>query len=192
MFEREVCVALSRWIDPELPEKPRAHELAFRRRSTALMPLVGHWHGQGDLLHRPDLPHAWPFCVECKNVEGWELEGLFRPKWPVWQWWEQASAQADRVGLWPLLVFTRRFRPLYTLLAESVARCLEIAPKNGPVLRLDRHGERITLALLDDLTAAAPARLDNVSLRKTSSRSSLRAPASPSRKRATRGSSRSR
>lgn len=181
-FENAVCRALSRWFDPTLPEKVKLADLPFRRRSTAIMPLAGHWEGNGDILHRPDLPHPWPFCVECKHVEGWELDGILaNGGWVVWTWWSQAVEQAARDSAVPLLVFTRNRRTLCALLHEKTARCLRIEPRNGPVLKVATPaGESLVLARLDDLTAVPPSNLGNVSRPRSSRRSSRTGPGSPS------------
>ena len=147
-FENAVCRALSQWYGTR---SKRLSGLPFRRRSTSIMPVEGHWQGEGDILHRPDV--SFPFAVECKKHEGWELDGgYYEAKWPVWDWWEQAKAQARRAKLKPLLIFTRNRRPVYVLLEESAATWLKLKPRSGLVSLLWRpSGESAVLARLDDL-----------------------------------------
>lgn len=57
---------------------------------------------------------SFPFCVECKSVEKWSLEGLLKDtKCPVWKFWRQATSQAYKSGKKPLLLMTKRNQPIY-------------------------------------------------------------------------------
>lgn len=77
-------------------------------------PLSGGWSHDnpetaGDLVCTT--PGAnFPYCVECKNVEGWKLESLFteQHKW-FDDWWQQARTEAK--GKTPILVFSKAFAP---------------------------------------------------------------------------------
>lgn len=149
-FENEVCIALSRWVDSSIPERPKLADLPFRRRSTSIMPLAGHWDGAGDILHRPALSARWPFCVECKRVEGWTLDGALSRSWVVLEWWEQAAKQARSVGLAPLLICGRNRRPSYAFLREGDAKCLR---PGGPFVTISGSSEPIVVVLLLELTA---------------------------------------
>ena len=152
-FENAICFALSRWLaSKQTPKRAKVYDLPFRRRSTSIMPMVGHWDGQGDILHKPGIES--PFCIECKKQEGWELDGmLYADKWPVWKWWEQCRRQAAKVRLSPLLIFNRNRRPIYAMLLGVDALCLEPRPKHGPVLVVERPGSLGTVMVLrlDDL-----------------------------------------
>lgn len=147
----EVCYALSRWMRPELfrsARKPPMRDLPFRIRSTALMPVEGHWLERGDIVSTPAMP--WPFVVECKKQEGWELDGILqRQSWEPWKWWEQAKTQASavcarrQVNLYPLLVFARNRRPPMVLLDGEAAwnlrlevHILRYSPASGAPLAI--------------------------------------------------------
>lgn len=58
----------------------------------------------------------FPFCVEVKSEEGWELEQLLRSpdKCPIARWWKQAAEETPE-GKHPLLLFTRKLRPWYAM-----------------------------------------------------------------------------
>lgn len=95
----------------------------------------------------------------CKKYEGWELDGLmYRSHIDLWSWWNQAKGQADS-GFYPLLVFTRNHRPMYSMLETSVAQCLKLQPSAGPVLnvvrRVKSRTEQVTVSLLEDLIATS-------------------------------------
>jgi hypothetical protein len=161
-YENAICLALSRWLLPSLPRPARIEQLPFRRRTTSVVPLEGHWAGAGDILHRPDLPHPWPFCVECKHVEGWTLDGAFSPGWPVRTWWDQAVRQGERVGLAPLLICGRNHKPDLAFLRSEDASCLGLTQSRVELHRV-ADGSPVTVVLLDQLTAVRPALLSRVS-----------------------------
>lgn len=149
----DVCRILSHWICGTAIDA-KAHELAFRPRSTSIMPVEGHWNGAGDILHRPDV--TFPFCVECKKQEGGDLGSILDARrWPVWDWWDQAVAQANRVDSIPLLIFARNRRENSVLMRRDTAEWLGLQPLSAPVLDIRRpnDGERLTLCLLRDLAA---------------------------------------
>jgi len=58
----------------------------------------------------------FPFCVEVKSEEGWELEQLLRSpeKCPIAKWWKQAVDETPE-GKHPLLLFTRKMRPWFVM-----------------------------------------------------------------------------
>lgn len=111
------------------------------------------------MLHKPSF--TCPFSFECKNQEGWELDGAFyAEQWEPWKWWGQCQEQARTVGRTPVLIFTRNRRPIYALMAEETGTCLSITPHHGPVVRLVRpDGARLWLVRLDDLVRVPRRRL---------------------------------
>lgn len=145
----------------------KVFELPFRRRFTDSTPLDGHWEGAGDILRRPDI--AFPFCVECKKQEGWELDGMLaNDKWPPWGWWDQAVTQAEKVGLHPLMIFARNLRQNYVLLKETTGIWLNLQPHHGPVTTVRRSsGESLVLALASDLVRVPAKRVNSLSTTRT-------------------------
>ncbi len=156
-YENAVCRVLSVWLFPDLDPKTPIEHLPFRRRSTSVMPIEGHWNGAGDILHRPGLEGRWPFCVECKHVEGWSLDGVFGEKWPVWSWWDQAERQATRARKKPLLVCGRNRKPDIALLraedASWLAQRLQVVRVERPKL------PAVVVVLLQDLVKTKVERL---------------------------------
>lgn len=150
-YENTICRALAAWLCDGVTSSTPLAQLPFRRRSTSIMPLDGHWHGAGDILHRPSADGLLPFCVECKAIEGWTLDGWFSDRWVVWSWWEQATRQAEQVGLSPLLLCSRSRKADYAFLRESDASCLQLK-RTATLLR--PSGERVSVVLLDELTQA--------------------------------------
>ena len=153
-YMRDIARILSYWLDPKLPPKVRAEDLPIRVRETHRQPIDGTWKVKGDLWVHPKL--LFPFAVECKKQEAWDLDGYTNPKWPVWDWWQQAVSQAaaNTAPSWPLLIFSRNRRPNYVILDTVHAGWLDLRPKTGPMLRIERPGEQsLTMVLLDDLVA---------------------------------------
>jgi hypothetical protein len=136
-FELRCCRYLSVWLFPKCEFGNRADGLPFRRRFTATTPLEGHWVRKGDILHRPDAGIDFPFSVECKATEDWRnLDGMFNGnKWPVWEYWRQATVQGLEDGTVPLLLFTRNRSIDYYMIDEEVGRWLKVKPKTKPVLQ---------------------------------------------------------
>ena len=136
-FENDVCRELSRWLVDEPTEGwPTVYDLPFRRRTTTVMPLEGHWRGAGDIVARPDV--YCPFAIEAKKVEGWSFDGLFNLKWPILGWWTQCVQQAEKVGLIPLLLFSKNRAKIYAVLPPKLVVKLKLS-QVGRVLVLERH-----------------------------------------------------
>jgi len=173
-FENEVCRALSVWLVPGDWQKAHVFTLPFRRRFTDVTPLDGHWAGQGDILHKPGI--KFPFCVECKKHEGWELDGMLgNDKWPPWSWWTQAKAQALTANMIPLMFFTRNRRKVYVLMEEEIQKWLRVEPHSGPMLAISQsNGASLALALMDDLVRVQRTRISALSSRRERSRNTSR------------------
>jgi hypothetical protein len=164
LFENKVCRLLSVWLvsDEYVDTKQfTVFDLPFRRASTDRMPLVGHWNGQGDILHTAAMGIVCPFCVECKSQKGWELDGiLMNPKWPPWGWWDQCKKQAAKVAATPLMFFTRPHRRVYVVVDKETAQCLTLKPEHGPLLRVERpSGERVVVSAVENLLAVPKRRV---------------------------------
>jgi hypothetical protein len=96
-FERKVAKILSEAFGVELVRTP----------------MSGGWgrlETKGDLVTRDD----FPYHVECKKREGWNIDCLLSGKGTkeLENWWNQTTEQcpADKV---PLLVFSKNFSPIY-------------------------------------------------------------------------------
>lgn len=56
----------------------------------------------------------FPFFIECRNREKWELASVFvKEHKEIRAWWGETFAKAIEVDKCPLLVFTRNFFPVY-------------------------------------------------------------------------------
>jgi hypothetical protein len=69
---------------------------------------------KGDIVAADKLSAIWPFLIECKKQEGWQIEGLLKTgnKHIIKEWYGKAAQQAqesfDKI---PLLIFARNFQP---------------------------------------------------------------------------------
>ena len=96
-FERKVAKVLSNWI---YGEPGRLHRT----------PMSGglHWSGNakshGDIV--PDDP-KFPFVIECKAQEGWDLMQLYNQKGTLWNFIKQAESEGESAEKPWLLIFKK-------------------------------------------------------------------------------------
>lgn len=158
-----LCRDLSLWLCPGLNPRTPVSRLPVRQASTNTQPSLGHWQVSGDFVFSPSI--YMPLCIEAKDREKWNLDGLLfcAKEWPPWSWWRQAQDQARKVGRQPLLVFTRNFRKNYALGLAGLFCQLGVKPVTGPCLRVVRaETEDTVLCLLDDFLLVPPERLKKV------------------------------
>lgn len=124
--------------------------LEFRRA-----PLSGGWadspHVAGDVICINPGPTSFPFCIECKNEEGWKLESLFTDK-HAWfdAWWEQVVDECPE-GFTPILVFTRNRIPAFVVFQYHAFSHAD-NPGNDPITVLDLYfGDDMVIMLWEDL-----------------------------------------
>lgn len=103
--EREVAALLAAWWTSDNDPKVK-----FKRT-----PLSGGWGGAegfdvaGDVITNS---RTFPFCVEVKFREGFELDNVLKGRRsPVWKWWAQACADAKKTKRQPLLFFRKSPAP---------------------------------------------------------------------------------
>ena len=123
------------------PKRVKAGKKSKRKGNSnerAVAKLLATWWGAGEFMRTPssggwgrskqvrdDFNAAgdivttatdFPFCVEVKSEERWELEQLLTSPetCPIARWWKQAVEETP-VGKSPLLLFTRKHRPWYAM-----------------------------------------------------------------------------
>lgn len=106
-FERDVCKALTKWWKSEFHRTPMSGGSALKKG----------FNLAGDVV---TADKSFPFHIECKNQEGWELDHLLTlPTFgKLGEWYAQAYTEA-RKGSIPLLIFTRNNRPVFFLFQWS-------------------------------------------------------------------------
>jgi len=59
----------------------------------------------------------FPFCVECKNQEGWSLDAVFAGTCKKFEkWWDQTQREATESSKIPMLIATRNSFPVYMIM----------------------------------------------------------------------------
>jgi len=116
-FERTVRTMFCKAWDIEMERSPRSG--GWGKMGT-----------RGDLIVDPLKYPYWPFFIECKNQQAWDITHLFQgtEKSKVVEWWEKAKRQAAEDDKTPLLVFTKKYSPIFVRcnfwLLESCASTL--------------------------------------------------------------------
>lgn len=168
-FENAVCRPLSQWLGQKWKPKEGfdtcpISRLPFRRRSTALVPIVGHWSGAGDILCRSDI--FFPLCVEVKKWEKWSFDFMWKKGQPdPWEWWAQAEDQAAKVEKHALLIFSRNRSFIYGMMGLETHVCLQVKPDAGPIVQVRRNTvptETVVICRLDDLIRVPPKMLERL------------------------------
>jgi hypothetical protein len=77
-----------------------------------------HWKDDqrvaGDIVPPPD--GRFPFVIECKKQEGFELAHLFKNMGKPREWWHQCVLDARRVNRVPILLFSKNRDSVFVLL----------------------------------------------------------------------------
>jgi len=104
--ERNIAKELSEHFKVELHRTPASGGLRWHQMQGLT---------RGDLV--TDSP-GFPFCIEVKNRESWDLRQLLEGNGSILDWWEQATDDATAVNKVPLLLFTKNYHPFYVLFNE--------------------------------------------------------------------------
>jgi hypothetical protein len=102
---------------------------------------------------------AFPFCVEVKNNESWEMGQLLTSKSPpILKWWEQATVQATKSEKYPILVILKnRSQPLVVANATFFFAVTRKAKIPFLTLTLPDH-EVLYIFKLDDVVSHTKVR----------------------------------
>jgi len=85
----------------------------------------GRMQTKGDLIAPVKDKRRWPFFVECKKVEGWDMwNQLFGKEGPLFDWWVKAGVQAKEEGKTPLLIFAQNRRDILVMAKWEKNDCL--------------------------------------------------------------------
>jgi len=107
-FELSIAKVFSEWYGCE--------------NSFARSPGSGAWSNIHDSNKVPGdivTPEKFPFVIECKKQEVFELYGIFKEDArPLLDWWEQACRDATRTEKLPLLIIGRNRQPTLICMYE--------------------------------------------------------------------------
>jgi hypothetical protein len=115
----------------------------------------------GDLLVDPETKR-WPFAVEVKRREAWNLEWLIAGRAsPVWGWWLSTQEDGRKLELEPMLWFRKNRMPWLVLLRfEYISAIRGVPPPQAtwsPVDLGTKVGELPALYFADRLLEVDPA-----------------------------------
>jgi hypothetical protein len=88
---------------------------------------------KGDIVAADKLASIWPFLIECKKQEGWQLEGLLKNdnKHIIKEWYTKAAEQAkESYGKTPILIFARNYQPWLVAFPLSIVTPRMLLPKS--------------------------------------------------------------
>ncbi len=123
-FENTVAKLLSAWADTEFHRVPLSGGWRSTNVATGDIFLVEEY--ATDCVRDKPRVH-FPFSVECKNQERWDLATLFKPEADrniIGKFWAQATDDAKINQKVPALIFTRNFQPIFFMIRLSTAKKL--------------------------------------------------------------------
>ncbi|KKW10748.1 MAG: Resolvase [Candidatus Gottesmanbacteria bacterium GW2011_GWB1_49_7] len=95
---------------------------------------------------------AFPWVIEEKNQEKWDLHQIFQEKGPIFDWFHQAAQAGKRVGKLPILFFTKNYQPYFIMIRRRDLLKHQnqfLVPKT--VLRVKRNKTTYLIATTDEL-----------------------------------------
>ena len=113
--ERKVAALLSGWAGEKFMRTPGSGNIRHFNDKRVVSDIVA-----------PLSIGKFPFSIECKNVEyPWELNTYIEEKSLFFQHWKQATDDADREGLEPMLLFTKNYRDIFMVVNADTFKKLE-------------------------------------------------------------------
>lgn len=135
-FERAIAKKLGEWWGDKFQRTPASGGLHWKKDNRVY----------GDIV-TPE-GSDFPFVVECKNRESWNMDALFKGSKEVEKWWVQVTKDAKDTGLKPMLIFTRNNQPDYVALKKEDA--FLIIDFDMDVIRIRIQGEGVCIVRLDE------------------------------------------
>ena len=142
--EREVAKLLARWwtqIEPGCQFVPTPGSGGFARADIRAAMQIS-----GDLC---TTAKKFPFVIEVKRREGWNLERVQAGKpSPVWGWWDQCKRAAAEMNGKPLLIFRKNREPWHYIMGAL--------PGIGMEVRVEATSEVVYFDALTELLSLDP------------------------------------
>lgn len=102
-FERKIAKKMTDWTGTKFERVPASGGLHWKQDNRVY----------GDIIcNDPD----FPFVIECKNREAWNMDALINGSKEVESWWKQVNRDAGETGKAPMVIFTRNRQPDYVML----------------------------------------------------------------------------
>jgi len=116
-YERQIAKKLSDWSNIKLRRSPQS----------------GGWNSRGDITPvDPKDMVDWPFNIELKNRQGWQLTELLTGnniQTGILSWWKQSVRDSKISKKIPVLIFTKNFDTDYICLEKNVFKQLGLSKK---------------------------------------------------------------
>ncbi|QKE56350.1 holliday junction resolvase [Bacillus phage YungSlug] len=106
-FERDIAKALTDWWGEEFHRVPASGGLRWGKDNRVV----------GDIVPPPN--SDFPFSIECKKHEGWDLSYILRNMGEFPNWWAQCTRDAYKVDKIPLLIFSKNRSPIYFMMPHT-------------------------------------------------------------------------
>lgn len=122
-------------------------------------PLSGGWAkdsnvAAGDIVCVDDDAY-WPFCIECKNAEGWRFSSLLTDKHSWFDNWLRQARDECPPNKKAILIFSKNYTPIFA--ARPLSDVGNIAL---PYAVIDVDGKYILICLLSQCMQAMQENLD--------------------------------
>lgn len=135
-FERDIAKLLTSWSD-----------ISMKRT-----PMSGGWSKTGDITPvKPEDMVKWPFNVELKKRENWNLVDLITGnniKTSIISWWEQCLSDSSKSGKIPMLIFTKNLDINYCVINNTTIFST-IIKQNPNINHLIYVSEKHTFTIFD-------------------------------------------
>lgn len=148
-FERKIASMLSDWWGVEFHRTPSSGGLHWKQDNRV----------HGDIVAPVDATD-YPFCNECKKVEGWDFEQLIKGTGEVTDWWLQCITDAREVKKVPLLTFSKNYSPIYYMIYQKDWEKLPLPNRNYFVTTFETEDENgkveehhVAVGMFDDLVS---------------------------------------
>lgn len=103
-YELKIAKLLSSWWDEDFHRTPMSGGLHWKADNRVA----------GDIVTPPG--SLFPFSIECKKREEWKFDHLIKGTGEIEDYWKQCVGDSDRVGLRPMLIFSKNFSPNYFMI----------------------------------------------------------------------------
>lgn len=119
-YERKIAKILGAWYKEEFHRVPASGGLRWGDDNRVA----------GDITTPVD--SSFPFTVECKKREQWDLEQILKGTGEIETWWQQSINDSVRVNTLPFLVFSKNFAPDFLMITDEVFEKLLAVSKTAP------------------------------------------------------------
>lgn len=144
-YERHIAKKLGSWWGETFQRTPASGGLNWGKDNRVC----------GDIVTPSE--SRFPFTVECKKREKWNMDSLFKGSTEVASWWAQVKKDCEKSGLLPMLIFSRNLQPDYVCLKADhfvTVHYWEDSDKESPDrIFIKLGGDEVIVLSLDNFIA---------------------------------------